>query len=56
WVEAGDRLRRPTGEHGEVSDVWASALFSNRVLPLPLYCDAREDALTAIVEIEGVAP
>ena len=56
WVEAGYRLRRPTGEHGEVSDVWASALFSNRVLPLPLYCDAREDALTAIVEIEGVAP
>jgi hypothetical protein len=56
WVEAGYRVRRPTGEGGEPSDVWASALFSNRVLPLPLYCDAREEAFAAIMEIEGVAP
>jgi hypothetical protein len=56
WVEAGYRVRRPTGERGEASDVWASALFSNRVLPLPIYCDAREEASAAMVEIEGVAP
>jgi hypothetical protein len=56
WVEAGYRVRRTTGERGEASDVWASALFSNRVLPLPIYCDARENAVSAMVEIEGVAP
>ena len=56
WVEAGYRVRRATGEGGEASDVWASALFSNRVLPLPIYCDAREEAARAMVEIEGVLP
>lgn len=56
WVEAGYRVRRSTGERGEASDVWASALFSNRVLPFPMLCDAREDASVAMMEIEGVAP
>jgi hypothetical protein len=53
WVEASYRVRRATGEGGELSDVWASALFSNRAMPLPIYCDARETAFNALVEIEG---
>lgn len=56
WVEAGYRVTRPTGERGEPASGWASVLFSNRVLPLPLYCDAREMAFDALVEIEGSSP
>lgn len=52
WVEASYRARAPLGEHGEVGELWASALFSTARLPRPLYCDARELAERALSEVE----
>ncbi len=56
WVEASHRVRLPQGERGELADAWASVLYSDVVLPRPLYCDARETASKAVFEIDGSSP
>ncbi len=47
WVEGGYQVRLPNerGSH------WASVLFSSRRVDVPLYCDAREPAETALSEV-----
>jgi hypothetical protein len=47
WAEASYRVKLP----GERGSHWASVLFSSRAPDTPLYCDAREPAETALVEV-----
>ena len=46
WVEGSYRTKFP----GQQGSHWASVLYSSRVPDVPLYCDAREGAQTALYE------
>lgn len=52
WVEASYRVGVREEGADDLVPVWASALYSNRPLRLPLYCDAREPADGALVEVQ----
>lgn len=53
WVEASYRVKVRAGDHGEMTEIWASALYSNVETNAPLYCDAAEEAGNALAEVEG---
>jgi len=53
WVEASYRVALPAPNGKGSVPSWATALYGTRTLSAPYYCDARERAEQALVEIEG---